>query len=113
MLRGDVWWANLPPPVGSGPGGRHPVVIVQEDEFNQSRIRTVIVVVITSNLNLARVRGNVFLPEFLSGLDHDSVANVSQVLTVDKTLLTEFIEVLPDSLMSQIDEGLRSIFDLF
>jgi mRNA interferase MazF len=112
MLRGEVWWANLPPPVGSGPGGRHPVVIVQDDEFNNSRIRTVIVVIITSTIRLARVRGNVFLPDHLSGLDHDSVANVSQILAVDRGLLTEFISVLPDSLMSQIDEGLMTIFGL-
>jgi mRNA interferase MazF len=113
MLRGDVWWASLPPPVGSGPGDRHPVVIVQDDQFNQSRLRTVIVVVITSNLKRARARGNVFLPASLSGLEHDSVANVSQILTVDKTLLTEFVTVLPDPLMMQIDEGLRTIFGLF
>lgn len=113
MLRGDVWWASLPPPVGSGPGDRHPVVIVQDDQFNQSRLLTVIVVVITSNLIRARARGNVFLPASLSGLEQDSVANVSQVLTVDKTLLTEFVAVLPDPLMMQIDEGLRTIFGLF
>jgi mRNA interferase MazF len=113
MLRGDVWWASLPPPVGSGPGERHPVVIVQDDQFNQSRLRTVIVVVITSNLIRARARGNVFLSASLSGLEHDSVANISQILTVDKTLLTEFVAVLPDPLMMQIDEGLRTIFGLF
>jgi mRNA interferase MazF len=112
MLRGEVWWANLPAPVGSGPGGRHPAVIVQDDQFNNSRIRTVIVVVITSNLRLAHARGNVFLPDHLSGLDHDSVANVSQITAVDRSLLTEFIAVLPDSLMSQIDEGLRLALNL-
>ncbi len=113
MLRGDVWWANLPPPVGSGPGDRHPVVIVQDDQFNHSRIDTVIVVVITSNLKLARAPGNVFLPASLTGLTRDSVANVSQILTVDKTLLTDFVETLPDSLMMQLDEGLRAIFGLY
>ncbi len=112
MLRGDVWWANLPPPVGSGPGGRHPVVIVQDNQFNHSRIRTVVVVIITSNLRLARARGNVFLPDYISGLDHDRVANVSQILTVDISLLTEFISVLPDSLINEIDEGLKLVLGL-
>lgn len=112
LLRGDIWWADLPPPVGSGPGNRHPVVIVQDDKFNQSRLRTVIVVVITSNLRLARAPGNVLLPEYLSGLPHDSVANVSQLLTIDKTLLTDFVGVLPDSLLNRIDEGLRTICGL-
>ena len=113
MLRGDVWWANLPPPVGAGPGDRRPVVIVQDDQFNYSRINTVIVVVITSNLRLARAPANIFLPAFLTGLEHDSVANVSQILTVDKTLLIDFIEALPEDLMMQVDEGLRAIFGLY
>jgi mRNA interferase MazF len=113
MLRGEVWWANLPPPVGSGPGGRRPVVIVQDDEFNQSRIQTIVIVIITSNLKWARARGNVFLPARLSGLEHDSVANVSQVLAADKMLLTDFIGALPEELMTEIDEGLRAIFGLY
>ena len=113
MLRGEIWWANLPSPVGSGPGGRRPVVIVQDDEFNHSRIQTVVVAIITSNLKWAYTGGNVFLPAVLSSLDHDSVVNVSQVLTADKMLLTDFVGALPDELMSEIDEGLRAIFGLF
>lgn len=105
LLRGDIWWTDLPPPAGSGPGDRHPVVIVQDDKFNQSRLRTVIVVVITSNLRLARAPGNVLLPEFLSGLPHDSVANVSQLLTIDRTLLTDFVGVLPDALLNRMMKG--------
>lgn len=112
MYRGEVWWATLPPPVGSGPGGRRPVVVVQADHVTQSRIGTVIVIIVTSNLNLARYRGNVLLPALASGLPLDSVANVSQVVTVDKSLLTEFVAALPATLMRQIDAGIKLICDL-
>jgi mRNA interferase MazF len=113
IQRGAIWWATLPPPVGSGPGGRRPIVIVQADYANKSRIRTVIAVIITSNLSLARYLGNVFLPISDSGLQHDSVANVSQLLTIDRTLLTDYVATLPDFLIDQIDEGLRLILDLY
>jgi|SRR5215813_12255212 len=113
MRRGDVWWATLPSPVGSGPGGRRPVVIAQADHVMKSRIRTVIIVTLTSNLNLARYTGNVLLPAHLSGLERDSVANVSQILTIDRTPLTEYVATLPNSLMDEVDEGLRLVLDLF
>lgn len=87
MYRGEIWWANLPDPVGSEPGYRRPVLVVQDDTFTQSRITTVIVVVITSNIQLAEAPGNVLLPHAVSGLPRDSVANISQVFTVDKTFL--------------------------
>jgi mRNA interferase MazF len=112
MRRGDLWWATLPQPIGSGPGGRRPVLIIQADRFTQSRIRTVIVMVITSNLNLADAPGNVFLSQGESGLDRDSVANVSQVITVDKTLLTELIGTLPASLMQKVESGLKLALSL-
>lgn len=112
MQRGEIWWASLPSPTGSGPGGRRPVVIVQSNRFTQSRIRTVVVIIITSNPELAKAPGNVFLPDDLSGLNRDSVANVSQILTVDKSLLTEFIATLPDLLMDQIEEGMKLVLDL-
>jgi len=107
MQRGDLWWATLPPPIGSGPGGRRPVVVIQDDSFTHSRIRTVIIVVVSSNLSLANARGNVLSPSYSSGLTRDSVANVSQVLTIDKTLLTDFVAALPTPLMNEIDNGLR------
>ena len=112
MQQGDIWWATLPPSVGSGPVGRRPVVIVQADSFNQSRLRTVVVIIVSSNLDLAIARGNVLLPYHFSGLSRDSVANVSQVVTVDKTLLTDFVAVLPDFLMDEIKKGLRLILDV-
>ena len=84
MQRGEIWWASLPEPVGSEPGYRRPVLIVQSDDFNRSRISTIIAVVITSNTRLAQAPGNVLLTKKLSGLLRDSVANISQIITVDK-----------------------------
>ena len=112
MYRGEIWWANLPDPVGSEPGYRRPVLVIQDDVFNQSRINTVIVVIITSNTQLAEVPGNVLLPREVSGLPRDSVANISQIFTIDKMFLTERIGSLPDYLQEEIDEGLRMVLYL-
>jgi mRNA interferase MazF len=112
VFRGEIWWANLPNPAGSEPGYRRPVLIVQDDTFTQSRISTVIVIVITSNVQLAEAPGNVLLPRMVSGLSKDSVANVSQIFTVDKTFLVERMGSLPDYLQQEIDEGLRTILYL-
>ena len=112
MYRGEIWWATLPDPLGSEPGYRRPVLIVQDDTFNQSQIRTVIVVIITSNIRLAQAPGNVLLPRDATGLPQDSVANISQVFTLDKTVLTERIGSLPISLQEEVDEGLRMILYL-
>jgi mRNA interferase MazF len=112
MHRGEIWWANLPDPVGSEPGYRRPVLVVQDDTFTQSRISTVIVVVITSNIQLAEAPGNVLLPHTVSDLPRDSVANISQIFTVDKTFLVERIGSLPDYLQEEVDEGLRTILYL-
>ena len=112
MRRGEIWWASLPDPLGSGPGYRRPVVVIQSDPFNASRINTVIVAVITSNLSLAAAPGNILLERNISMLPSDSVVNVSQVLTVDRSLLTELIVDLPDGIMSAIDDGLRLVMDL-
>ncbi len=107
MKRGEVWWATLPPPSGSGPGFRRPVLIIQSDPFNDSRISTAIVAVITSNLALAEAPGNVRTGKAESGLSKPSVVNVSQILTVDKALLTERVRLLPAAIMARIDNGLR------
>jgi mRNA interferase MazF len=112
MYRGEIWWANLPEPVGSEPGYNRPVLVIQDDIFTQSNINTVIVVIITSNLNLAAAPGNVFLPRTASGLPKDSVANVSQILTLDKKFLVEKIGSLPDELQSEVDDGIRTILYL-
>lgn len=95
ISQGDVWWAELPEPSGSGPGLRRPVVIVQGDAFNRSRIATVVCVPLTSKLKWAVAPGNVILPAKLTGLPKDSVANVSQVVTIDRGMLGELSGKLP------------------
>ena len=112
MERGDIWWAQLPDPVASEPGFRRPVVIIQSNAFNRSRIRTVIAAVVTSNLRLADAPGNVLLPASESGLPKDSVVNVSQVITVDREFLTEKCGRLSSRMMRSVDEGLRLVLSL-
>lgn len=112
MKRGEVWWASLPPPSGSGPGFRRPVLVIQSDPFNASRISTVIVAVVTSNLALAEAPGNVRAAKGETGLPKPSVVNLSQILTIDKALLTERVRPLPAAVMTQIDRGLRLVIGL-
>ena len=112
MERGEVWWARLPDPTASEPGFRRPIVIIQSNAFNCSRIRTLIAVVLTSNLRLAEAPGNVLIPASDSGLPKDSVANVSQVITVDRSFLTERCGRLPAHLVKSVDEGLRLTLSL-
>ncbi len=89
ISQGEIWWADLPLPKGSGPGFRRPVVVVQSDSLNRSSIATVIGVPLTSNLKWALAPGNVHLSARLTGLPKNSVANVSQIVTIDKDLMTE------------------------
>ena len=112
MERGEVWWASLPDPVASEPGYRRPVLIVQSNAFNRSIINTAIVVVLTSNLRLSSAPGNVLLRKKATGLPEDSVANVSQIITVDKSFLTERIQKLHSSFLMQIEEGLKLVLSL-
>lgn len=107
MRRGEVWWATLPDAVGSMPGYRRPVLIAQADSFNRSRIQTVIAVVLTSNQRLAAAPGNVLLTAEDSGLAKDSVVNVSQVITVDRSMLTEKVGQVHATDMAAVDRGLR------
>lgn len=112
MRRGEIWWAVLGPPAGSGPGYRRPVLIVQSDDFNESRISTVVVAILTSNLRLRASPGNVFLAERSSRLSKASVVNVSQVITLDKSFLTERIGTISTERMDEVAEGLRLVLDL-
>lgn len=112
MERGEIWWADLPDPVGSGPGYRRPVLVIQADSFNRSRIPTVVVAVVTSNLRLAQAPGNVLLPAKQSGLARDSVVNVSQILTLDRELLTGRAGRLPRRLQDAVESGLRQVLAL-
>ena len=110
--RGDVWWADLPEPTGSSPGYRRPVVIIQSDVFNQTSLNTSIIALVSTNLELEKMRGNVLLKKHQSGLPKDSVINVTQVFTLDKSLLHEFVETLSERKMEQVDEGLRLVLSL-
>ena len=91
MSQGEVWWADLPNPVGSGPGFRRPVVVVQCDAFNRSRIATVVCVPLTTNTTWADVPGNVLLTATVTNLPKDSVANASQIISLDKGVLNECV----------------------
>lgn len=112
MQRGEIWWASLPSPGGSGPGYRRPVVVVQADPFNRSRIPTVVVAAVTSNQRLAAAPGNVSLSRKQSGLPRASVVNVSQILTVDRSFLTELAGRVPSPEMGEVDEGLGRVLGL-
>jgi len=109
ISQGDIWWAELPPPTGSGPGFRRPVVVVQSDALNQSRIATVVCVPLTSNLKWASAPGNVELTARLTGLPKDSVANASQIVSVDKALLTARVGRLPDSKLGLVLSGIDTV----
>jgi mRNA interferase MazF len=112
MQRGDIWWANLPEPTGSASGYRRPVLVIQADAFTRSRIATVIIVAITSNLRLATAPGNVFLPATESGLPKDSVVNVSQIITLDKLMLDEYVDRISATTLTQVEEGIRLVLDV-
>ncbi|MBI4888384.1 MAG: type II toxin-antitoxin system PemK/MazF family toxin [Acidobacteria bacterium] len=110
--RGEVWWADLGEPDGSEPGYRRPVVIVQSDAFNRSRLRTVIAVILMTNVRLVEAPGNVLLPAKATGLPKDSVANVSQVITVDRDFLLERAGRIRGQLLQDVDRGLRLVLAL-
>lgn len=112
MQRGEIWWADLGLPHGSAPAKRRPVLVVQADSFNTSRIATVIAVVITSTQQLAAAPGNVTISKRMSRLPRDSVVNVSQIVTLDKRALTDKISFLPADAMADIAAGMRLALDL-
>ncbi|MCJ8332037.1 MAG: type II toxin-antitoxin system PemK/MazF family toxin [Lentisphaeria bacterium] len=112
MLRGEIWWASLPRPVLSEPGYRRPVLIIQSNSFNRSRINTIIIAVISSNLILEDAPGNVFINTLNSGLSKDSVINVSQILTIDKQLLDQKVKKIPGNLMTLVNDGLKLSLNL-
>ena len=110
--RGQIWWADLGDPGGSEPGFRRPILIVQDDAFNRSRLRTVIAVVLTTNPRLLDAPGNVLLPAKTTGLPKDSVANVSQVVTVDRDFLLELAGRLRGQSLRDVENGLRLVLCL-
>lgn len=112
IQRGDLWWAELPKPTASEPGYRRPIIIIQSDGFNRSRIRTVVAVALTTNLRLEAAPGNLLLTAEESGLPRDSVVNVSQIVTLDKTFLTEKVGHLGERVMLRVEDGVREVLAL-
>jgi mRNA interferase MazF len=110
--RGEIWWARLGDPKGSGPGFRRPVVVIQAEAFNRSLIGTVVVAAVTSNLRIEEAPGNVRLSRRESRLPRPSVVNVSQILTVDRRFLLERISRLPGETLADVDAGLRLVLSL-
>jgi mRNA interferase MazF len=112
IRRRQVWWIDFAEPRGSEPGFRHPALVLQRDEVNASRISTVVVCVLTSNRALAAAPGNTLLPRKATGLGRDSVANASQIATVDKGDFIEQVGMVPSPLMRNVERGLRWFLDL-
>lgn len=112
VARGEIWWVDFGDPVGSEPGYVRPAVVVSSDRFNCSRIATVLVTAVTSNLRLAAVPGNVAVPVGTAGLPKPSVINVTQTMLVDRSRLTEIVGLLEASLLRRVDDGLRLVFAL-
>ena len=109
VSQGDVWWADLPKPIGPGPGLRRPVVVIQSDAFNRSRIATVVCIPLTTNLRWASVPGNVLLPSPVTSLPQDSVANASLVVSIDKELLIEHVGKLTRAKLELVLAGLDAV----
>jgi len=109
ISQGEVWWAELPDPVGSGPGFRRPVLIVQGEALNRSRLATVVCVPLTSNLRWATAPGNVPLPAQSTGLPKDSVANVSQIVALDRSVLTELVGRISRQQLETVLTGIATI----
>ena len=112
MRRGDVWWADLPEPTASEPGFRRPVLILQSNDFNRSHINTIVVATITSNIRLVKAPGNVALSSKSVGLNRESVVNVSQLVTLDRSFLTKKVGRLSSSKMFDVDQGVRLVLAL-
>ncbi|TGJ98689.1 type II toxin-antitoxin system PemK/MazF family toxin [Leptospira langatensis] len=112
MIRGEIWWVDLGIPFGSEPGFKRPVLIIQDDSFNKSNINTVIVVSITSNLNLADAPGNVLLSKKDSNLSKEAVVNVSQIVTLDRERFLDKVGILKSSRMADVEEGLKLVIGL-
>ena len=112
MIRGEIWWANLPHPSGSKPAKRRPVLIIQGDSYNRSSINTVICAVITSNIDLASLPGNLLLEKSVSGLDKTSAVNFSQITTIDKMDLMEQVAMLPKPVLEKVNNCLKMILEI-
>ena len=107
IRRGQIWWVDFGEPRGSAPGFRHPALVLQRDEVNASRLDTIVVCVLTSNKAFAAAPGNTLLPRKHTGLPMDSVANASQIATLERDDLETLVGVVPRRLLDRVDEGVR------
>lgn len=112
MQRGEIYWVTLPEPMGSGPGYMRPCLVIQADQFNASRLTTVIVCSLSSNLRLVRLPGNLLLRQSETGLAKDSVLRLTEILTIDRSLLGDLAGRVPDHLMAAVDNALRMVLGL-
>lgn len=112
VARGEIWWVDFGNPVGSEPGYERPALVVSSDRFNRSRLATVLVTAVTSNLRLAAMPGNVDVERGIAGLPKASVVNVSQTMVVDRSRLLRMIGSLPVPVVRQVDDGLRLVLAL-
>ena len=113
IKRGEIWWASLGEPrIGSEPGYRRPILVLQANPFNESKIQTVVVAIITSNLRLEAAPGNCLLKKRESQLSRDSVINLSQIITVNKSCLTDKVSKLSSSTMSDVNTGVCLVLGL-
>ena len=112
MQRGEIWWTDLAEPRGSEPGFHHPLLILQAESFNRSRLHTVVGVIVSSNIRLLDAPGNVLIPAKESGLPRDSVANVTQFATVDRDYLEERTGKATARTLARVEAGVRLVLDL-
>ncbi len=112
MNKGDIFWANLDSPIGNEPGDRRPVLVIQSDLFNASSIPTVTVAVLTTNLALAKAPGNVLIRAQESHLPKDSVINISQIMTINRSRLSDYVAAIDTALLFSVDNGIRLLFDV-
>ncbi len=112
IRRGQLYWLDLGQPRGSGPGYERPAIVIQDDNFNKTKLKTVVVALLTTNLRIANMDGNVLLTPRPGGLEKLSVVNVTQIYTVDKSDLIELIGIATRSEMEQVDRGLKLVLSL-
>ncbi|MCG6142690.1 type II toxin-antitoxin system PemK/MazF family toxin [Leptospira bourretii] len=112
MTRGEIWWVDLGIPFGSEPGYKRPVLIIQDNSFNESNINTIIVVPLTTNLNIATAPGNVLLSRKDTNLSKDSVVNVSQIVTLDRERFINKASELKIKNIKKVEEGIKLVLSL-
>ncbi|NOZ51611.1 MAG: type II toxin-antitoxin system PemK/MazF family toxin [Gammaproteobacteria bacterium] len=112
MKRGEIWWVSLEDPKGSEPGFKRPVVIISSNDFNVSKIKTIIVAIITSNLRLSEAPGNFELTKKTTGLPQNSVVNISQLITIDKSFLMDKTGKLTNKQIDLLDDGLKLVLSI-